>query len=90
MLRKKKIEEYPMCEICERSGKTTFAEEVHHIMPIEKGRNREEMTRRAFEYNNLQSLCKECHDKVHKRGFEYVHPRVHNKKKTKNFIDKFL
>lgn len=90
MLRKTKIEDSPVCEICERSGKTTIAEEVHHILEIEKGRNRDDMIRRAFDYNNLQSLCKECHDRVHRRGFEYLPPKVHNKRKTKNFVDKYL
>ncbi|MGL5228598.1 MAG: HNH endonuclease [Bacteroidales bacterium] len=89
-LRNQKIQENPVCEICEKEGKTTLATEVHHVLEIEKGRNRDEMTRRAFDKFNLQSLCRECHDKVHNKSYIYTSPKVVNKKKTKNFVDKFL
>jgi 5-methylcytosine-specific restriction protein A len=46
--------------VCERCGKK-IANVVHHLVPIEV-----DYTKR-LEYDNLQSLCRECHEIVHKR-----------------------
>lgn len=53
--------EHPFCEECFRKGIMIAVEEVHHIKPLsEGGTNNKE---------NLISLCKSCHARVHaKRG----------------------
>ncbi len=54
-LRKQKLAINPLCEHCEREGKVTPATVVDHIVPIKEGGA-------ALDINNLQSLCKCCHD----------------------------
>ena len=61
-LRKAKLRANPLCEECERMGKTTQTEHVHHIIPFDIEGDYEEL---AFDYDNLQSLCHECHVKKH-------------------------
>ncbi|MGL5563177.1 MAG: HNH endonuclease signature motif containing protein [Tannerellaceae bacterium] len=64
-LRAIKIAQNPVCEACEKLDRTTPAEEVHHIIPIESTKSVARMTRLAFDINNLQSLCKKCHFDAH-------------------------
>ena len=49
---------HPMCCLCEEAGKLTPACIVDHIVP-HKGD-----VDLFFDPNNLQSLCKSCHDGV--------------------------
>jgi 5-methylcytosine-specific restriction protein A len=46
----------PVCEICGAYNNL----EVHHIKPIKEGGQR-------LSLNNLQTLCHDCHNKVHSR-----------------------
>lgn len=54
--RKQYVNENPLCELCDRNGKMTPAEEVHHIKPLSEGGSHNE--------ENLLSLCKSCHSKL--------------------------
>ena len=54
------------CEECMKQGIVTSARCVHHVVPIETARTKEEMRRLAFDWNNLMSLCKSCHARIHK------------------------
>ena len=65
LLRKKKFIANPLCEECKKRGRVTPTEEVHHVIPVENGRDEAEMTKLAYDYNNLQSLCKACHAEAH-------------------------
>ena len=64
----------PLCEQCIKDGEAVgipggyvkSVECVHHIIPIETARTKEEMRRLAFDWNNLMSLCKSCHARIHK------------------------
>jgi len=49
----------PLCEDCEKEGRTTAASEVHHIKPLL------EAPSLRLNVNNLVSLCRECHRKRH-------------------------
>jgi 5-methylcytosine-specific restriction enzyme A len=60
-LRRAKIKANPLCEECEKKGITTVAAEVHHIIPFDIG-NACEL---AYDYDNLISLCVECHKEAH-------------------------
>ena len=49
--------EHPFCEMCYREGRLMLMDEVHHILPVSKGG--------THERNNLMSLCRSCHNKIH-------------------------
>ena len=83
LLRKKKFIANPLCELCLAAGQVRPTEEVHHVVPVESGKDEVEMRRLAYDYNNLQSLCKECHARVHAKEVE-VNSEV------KNFFDRYL
>ena len=74
----------PLCKRCEGRGKIVAAEVVDHIVPVSQGGA-------AFDEENLQCLCKPCHDgpkkaednqrrRLAKPGFDWrkpvKHPRV--------------
>ena len=73
-LRIQKLRANPLCEQCQKDGEAAgipggyirSATCVHHIVPIETARTKEEMRRLAFDWNNLMSLCKSCHARIHK------------------------
>jgi len=48
---------HPYCERCYAEGCMTPAEEVHHILPVSKGGRHTD--------DNLMSLCRSCHNKIH-------------------------
>ena len=53
---------HPLCERCQRHGKTVPATLVHHIVELEDGGE-------PFDPANTEALCASCHNKVHgKRG----------------------
>lgn len=64
-LRHRKFLANPVCEMCAAEGRATPTEEVHHIIPVESGRDEAEMKRLAYDFDNLQSLCKACHAAIH-------------------------
>ena len=55
-----------LCEECLKEGIVTSARCVHHIIPIETARTKDEMKRLAFDINNLRALCFACHARIHK------------------------
>jgi 5-methylcytosine-specific restriction endonuclease McrA len=56
-----------LCEECLKQGIVTEARCVHHVVPIETARTRDEMRRLAIGcgLQGLRSLCYACHAKVH-------------------------
>ena len=65
-LRTRKLRANPLCELCQQKGIVTAAHQVHHIHPIEDSHSVQEMRKWAFMYENLQSLCDQCHAYIHK------------------------
>ncbi len=55
-IRDRYIKAHPLCEECQKQGKLTPAEEVHHILPLSKGGGNEK--------SNLMALCKSCHSRI--------------------------
>ena len=55
-----------LCEECMKDGIVTSARCVHHVVPIETARTKDEMKRLAFDVNNLKALCFACHARIHK------------------------
>ena len=64
-LRNGYIIQHPLCEVCLGKGIVKEAEEVHHIKPIQTGKDVLEMMDLAYDPYNLMALCKKCHDKIH-------------------------
>ena len=48
---------HPLCEMCLKEGRLTPVDEVHHIVPISQGG--------THARDNLMSLCRSCHTKIH-------------------------
>ncbi len=49
----------PLCERCLKRNVTKVADMVHHIVPISEGGS-------MWDWNNLESICFECHGEEHK------------------------
>lgn len=65
-LRALKVQNNPLCEKCLEEGKITPTQEVHHILSFcKRGLTEEEVYKRAFDYDNLMSLCKDHHILIH-------------------------
>jgi 5-methylcytosine-specific restriction protein A len=60
LLRAEKMRCNPICEKCEKVNRIRPTDEVHHIVPFDI---RPDL---AFDWDNLQSLCLDCHDEIHK------------------------
>ena len=56
MLRRYYIKANPLCEWCNRKGKTTAGNCVDHLKPISLGGSK-------VDESNLQTLCNSCHAK---------------------------
>jgi 5-methylcytosine-specific restriction protein A len=54
-LRKEHLAIEPLCRMCDERGKVIIANTVDHIVPRSHGG--------ADAHYNLQSLCRQCHDK---------------------------
>lgn len=63
-LRIAKLMKDPLCEICLQKGIITAAIDIHHI---DSFMNYEGLDRveKAYNINNLMSICKQCHQKEH-------------------------
>ena len=57
-----------LCEECLKNGITNSARCVHHIVPIETARTKDEMRRLAIGcgLQGLKALCFACHARIHK------------------------
>ena len=64
-IRKLKFLDNPLCEICEKKGIITPAEDIHHITSFMSTNDPVKRYFLAYDMDNLLSLCKQCHQKVH-------------------------
>jgi len=55
-IRDRYIKTHPLCEECQKQGRLTPSEEVHHILPLSKGG--------GSNTENLMALCKSCHSRI--------------------------
>lgn len=51
------VKQHPVCEMCKKRGIHTSTQEVHHIIPLAEGGSND--------WDNLMSLCKSCHSRLH-------------------------
>lgn len=56
---------HPLCEMCQREGRTVPAIDVHHITSFMSTDDPLRRLQLAYDPGNLMSLCKECHQKLH-------------------------
>ena len=56
-IRRSKLRANPYCEVCLETGTYTDATEVHHKTDRVADQDQ------AFEWDNLQSICKPCHSR---------------------------
>lgn len=56
-IRARYVKAHPLCERCLAEGRLTPVEEVHHILPVNRGGSNAD--------SNLMSLCRSCHNKIH-------------------------
>ena len=52
------VSAHPLCESCLKDGRLVPVEEVHHIVPLSQGGTNDD--------ENLMSLCRSCHQKMHR------------------------
>ena len=64
-LRKQKLTNNPLCERCYDMGLVTAASEVHHREPVESVSTPTAQTQLMFDYDNLMSVCHDCHVALH-------------------------
>lgn len=65
-LRNRYIRQHPLCKMCAMEGRSVPAEHVHHVVPFMQGKTKKERWSLLLNYNNLMSLCRECHQKIHR------------------------
>lgn len=57
----------PLCRRCrEDLERVTMAEEVHHIIPFSQGRTPAQVELLAFDFDNCEPLCTDCHKVRHR------------------------
>ncbi len=64
-LRAVKFAMNPLCEKCAAEGRTTPAEDIHHIISFMSTEDPVKRRWLAFDFDNLMSLCKRCHQAIH-------------------------
>lgn len=65
-LRARYLAAYSLCAECSRKGLIVPATEVHHIVPVERGRDAEQRASLAYDPANLMGLCHGCHVELHR------------------------
>lgn len=55
----------PLCEVCLQKDIVTPAEDIHHIVSFMSTNDPVQRVFLAYDYDNLQSLCKRCHQSIH-------------------------
>lgn len=64
-LRAIKIADSPFCEDCLKNGLVVSAQDVHHNVSFMSTLDPVQREFLAYDYDNLISLCKTCHQKRH-------------------------
>ena len=67
-LRQTKLYEQPLCERCLLHDRVRPATEVHHMKVFGSFPTEEERWYWFLNYDNLISLCHECHQYIHQHG----------------------
>lgn len=81
------LDAHPFCAECLTKGVLMPADCVHHITPVESATSVAMMERLAYDMQNLQSLCNDCHAAIHKalRSHTKAEMKQRNRKKADEF-----
>lgn len=82
-LRGQYLTQHPLCERCQLDGYIKAAQAVHHIVPVETGKDEDECRQLCYDWNNLQALCYKCHSEIHKDELHSYVPSVHKERQSK-------
>lgn len=63
-MRQSYLQNHPLCEVCEMEGKIKLAEHCHHLDSF-VNYDGMEMMNKAYDSNNLCSVCADCHNRIH-------------------------
>lgn len=66
-LRQLKFQQNPLCETCLKKGIIKPADDIHHIVSFMSTSDSIQRRFLAFDFDNLMSLCDECHQEIHNR-----------------------
>lgn len=83
----RKVAMNPLCEECQKRGVVMPTQCVHHVTEIESARTDAEAWDLATSMNNLQSLCFECHRKVHAE--KRSHSKEAHKQRNEERLERF-
>ncbi len=64
-IRDRYVSQHPFCELCYAKGVLVETEEVHHKKPLSQGG--------THDADNLISLCKSCHARIHAQSGDRWH-----------------
>lgn len=64
-LRSAYLQQHPLCQLCQQEGKIVPAVDIHHIISFMSTNDHLKRLVLAYNPDNLMSLCKECHQKIH-------------------------
>lgn len=64
-LREAKLMQDPLCEMCLQNEIITAGVDIHHIVSFVQVSDPLRRKELAFDFNNLMTLCKVCHQKLH-------------------------
>lgn len=56
---------HPICEECMLNGRSVPAEHCHHRVPFSRGKTEEERMELLLNPDNLEAVCRSCHEKIH-------------------------
>lgn len=87
-LRAWKLQQNPLCELCQAEGFIRSSVDIHHIVPVESAKTRDEMARMCFDPSNLQALCIPCHIRVHKEMGKGT--KVNHKERTNQYLKRWI
>lgn len=71
-LRDEYISQHMLCEECLANDIITPATDCHHVIPFSTGRTDEERWQLLLDWNNLKSLCKKCHIRIHELSKQHL------------------
>ena len=66
-LRASYLMNHPLCERCQSQGTVREASDVHHKVSFMSTDDQIERESLAYDYDNLESLCRECHNEIHNK-----------------------
>lgn len=63
-LRSVQMQQHPICQVCEIENHLKFAQHVHHLDSYLNYEGLERISK-AYDPNNLISVCADCHNRIH-------------------------